>query len=145
MDYLPLFAAVKDRLVLVVGSGEIAERKIAFLHRAGARVQVVAEADFAEAQIDNVVLVIAATENRALNQRVSDAAHARHRLVNVVDDQPLCSFIFPSIVDRSPLLVAISSGGTAPVLARLAGKNRSAAADKPEAAWPRRPVTGATI
>ncbi|WP_312133138.1 siroheme synthase CysG, partial [Leclercia sp.] len=119
MDYLPLFAAVKDRPVLVVGSGEIAERKIAFLHRAGARVQVVAEADFAEAQIDNVVLVIAATENRALNQRVSDAAHARHRLVNVVDDQPLCSFIFPSIVDRSPLLVAISSGGTAPVLARV--------------------------
>ena len=119
MDYLPLFAAVKDRPVLVVGSGEIAERKIAFLHWAGARVQVVAEADFAESQIDNVVLVIAATENRALNQRISDAAHARHRLVNVVDDQPLCSFIFPSIVDRSPLLVAISSGGTAPVLARV--------------------------
>ncbi len=119
MDYLPLFAAVKDRPVLVIGTGEIAERKIAFLHRAGARVQVVAEADFDEAQIDNVVLVIAATENRALNQRISDAAHARHRLVNVVDDQPLCSFIFPSIVDRSPLLVAISSGGTAPVLARV--------------------------
>jgi len=119
VDYLPLFAAVKDRPVLVIGTGEIAERKIAFLHRAGARVQVVAEADFDEAQIDNVVLVIAATENRALNQRISDAAHARHRLVNVVDDQPLCSFIFPSIVDRSPLLVAISSGGTAPVLARV--------------------------
>ncbi|VTP76740.1 Siroheme synthase [Leclercia adecarboxylata] len=65
-----------------------------FYTGAGARVQVVAEADFDEAQIDNVVLVIAATENRALNQRISDAAHARHRLVNVVDDQPLCSFIF---------------------------------------------------
>ncbi|HBX06410.1 MAG TPA: siroheme synthase, partial [Leclercia adecarboxylata] len=77
MDYLPLFAAVKDRPVLVIGTGEIAERKIAFLYRAGARVQVVAEADFDEAQIDNVVLVIAATENRALNQRISDAAHAR--------------------------------------------------------------------
>jgi len=127
VDYLPLFADIKDRPVLVIGSGEIAERKIAFLHRAGARVQVIAEADFDEAQIDNVVLVIAATENRALNQRNSDAAHARHRLVNVVDDQPLCSFIFPSIVDRSPLVVAISSGGTAPVLARVlrepAGKN----------------------
>jgi len=55
VDYLPLFAAVKDRPVLVIGTGEIAERKIAFLHRAGARVQVVAEADFDEAQIDNVV------------------------------------------------------------------------------------------
>lgn len=119
MDYLPLFAAIKDRPVLVVGTGEIADRKIAFLHRAGAQVRVVEEADFDESQIDSVVLVIAATENRELNRRVSDAAQARYRLVNVVDDQPLCSFIFPSIVDRSPLLVAISSGGTAPVLARV--------------------------
>ena len=119
MDYLPLFAALKDRPVLVVGTGEIADRKIAFLQRAGAQVRVVAEADFEESQIDSVVLVIAATEDRALNRRISDAAQDRHRLVNVVDDQPLCSFIFPSIVDRSPLLVAISSGGTAPVLARV--------------------------
>ena len=131
MDYLPLFAALKDRPVLVVGTGEIADRKIAFLQRAGAQVQIVAEAGFEESQIDSVVLVIAATEDRALNRRISDAAQARHRLVNVVDDQPLCSFIFPSIVDRSPLLVAISSGGTAPVLARVLRKNRSAAADQP--------------
>ena len=119
MDYLPLFAAIKEKPVLVVGTGEIADRKIAFLQRAGAQVRVVAEADFDESQIDSVVLVIAATEDRDLNRRVSDAAQARYRLVNVVDDQPLCSFIFPSIVDRSPLLVAISSGGTAPVLARV--------------------------
>ncbi len=119
MDFLPLFAAIKERPVLVVGTGEIADRKIAFLHRAGAKVQVVEDADFAESQIDNVVLVIAATSDRELNRRISEAAQARHRLVNVVDDPPLCSFIFPSIVDRSPLLVAISSGGNAPVLARL--------------------------
>ncbi len=119
MDYLPLFAAIKEKPVLVVGTGEIADRKIAFLQRAGAQVRVVAEADFDESQIDSVVLVIAATEDRDLNRRISDAAQARYRLVNVVDDQPLCSFIFPSIVDRSPLLVAISSGGTAPVLARV--------------------------
>lgn len=74
MDYLPLFAALKDRPVLVVGTGEIADRKIAFLQRAGAQVQIVAEADFAESQIDSVVLVIAATEDRALNSRISDAA-----------------------------------------------------------------------
>lgn len=91
MDYLPLFAALKDRPVLVVGTGEIADRKIAFLQRAGAQVQIVAEAGFEESQIDSVVLVIAATEDRALNRRISDAAQARHRLVNVVDDQPLCS------------------------------------------------------
>ena len=119
MDYLPLFAAIKEKPVLVVGTGEIADRKIAFLQRAGAQVKVVEEADFDESQIDSVVLVIAATDDRELNQRISDAAQARYRLVNVVDDQPLCSFIFPSIVDRSPLLVAISSGGTAPVLARV--------------------------
>ncbi|MDU5501334.1 MAG: siroheme synthase CysG, partial [Enterobacter sp.] len=116
---MPLFAAIKEKPVLVVGTGEIADRKIAFLQRAGAQVKVVEEADFDESQIDSVVLVIAATEDRELNQRISDAAQARYRLVNVVDDQPLCSFIFPSIVDRSPLLVAISSGGTAPVLARV--------------------------
>ncbi|WP_152082047.1 siroheme synthase CysG [Enterobacter oligotrophicus] len=119
MDFLPLFAAIKERPVLVVGTGEIADRKIAFLHRAGAKVQVVEDADFAESQIDKVVLVIAATSDRELNRRISEAAQARHRLVNVVDDPPLCSFIFPSIVDRTPLLVAISSGGNAPVLARL--------------------------
>ena len=138
MDYLPLFAAVKNRPVLVVGGGEIAARKITFLRRAGARVQIVASelsADLAEqvgqqqiswlakafdeTQLDEVLLVIAATDDGILNRRIYEAAHARHRLVNVVDDQPLCSFIFPSIVDRSPLVVAVSSGGNAPVLARL--------------------------
>ncbi|XES83490.1 siroheme synthase CysG [Franconibacter pulveris] len=138
MDYLPLFAALKNRPVLVVGGGEVAARKIALLTRAGAQVRVVARAlhpelaalaeakaidwfaqAFDEAQLDTVFLVIAATNDSELNRRVFDAANARQRLVNVVDDQPLCSFIFPSIVDRSPLVVAISSGGNAPVLARL--------------------------
>lgn len=145
MDYLPLFAALKDRPVLVVGTGEIADRKIAFLQRAGAQVQIVAEADFAESQIDSVVLVIAATEDRALNSRISAAARARHRLVNVVDDQPLCSFIFPSIVDRSPLLVAISSGGTAPVLARVLREKSKRCCRPASDVWRRRPATGATI
>jgi len=119
VDYLPLFALLKDRPVLVVGTGEIADRKIAFLQRAGAQVQIVTASEFDESQLDQVVLVIAATDDPALNRRVFEAANARHRLVNVVDDQPLCSFIFPSIVDRSPLLIAISSGGNAPVLARM--------------------------
>ena len=139
------FAALKDRPVLVVGTGEIADRKIAFLQRAGAQVQIVAEADFAESQIDSVVLVIAATEDRALNSRISAAAQARHRPVNVVDDQPLCSFIFPSIVDRSPLLVAISSGGTAPVLARVLREKSKRCCRPASDAWRRRPATGATI
>ncbi|MBB1200705.1 uroporphyrinogen-III C-methyltransferase [Enterobacteriaceae bacterium 89] len=138
MDYLPLFAALKDRPVLVIGGGEVAARKILLLKRAGAQVRIVARqlepslaeltqaqsvewlaTEFEESQLDAVFLVIAATDDAALNQRVFAAANARQRLVNVVDNQPLCSFIFPSIVDRSPLLVAVSSGGTAPVLARL--------------------------
>lgn len=107
--------------------------------------QVVEEADFDESQIDSVVLVIAATEDRELNQRISDAAQARYRLVNVVDDQPLCSFIFPSIVDRSPLLVAISSGGTAPVLARVLREKSKRCCRPASGAWRRKPATGATI
>lgn len=138
MDYLPIFAELKDRPVLVIGGGEIAARKITFLLRAEAKVQIVADAlipelaekverqevqwrasMFEERQLDDVFLVIAATEDDELNQRVFAAANARYRLVNVVDNQALCSFVFPSIVDRSPLLVAISSSGKAPVLSRI--------------------------
>jgi uroporphyrin-III C-methyltransferase/precorrin-2 dehydrogenase/sirohydrochlorin ferrochelatase len=138
VEYLPIFAEVKDRPVLVIGGGEIAARKITFLLRAEAKVQIVAETlipelaekvereeiqwratVFEEQQLDDVFLVIAATEDDELNQRVYVAANARYRLVNVVDNQALCSFVFPSIVDRSPLLVAISSSGKAPVLSRI--------------------------
>ena len=138
MDYLPLFAELKEKPVLVIGGGDIAARKIMFLRRAGANVQVVAAAlseevaalverqeiqwrahEFEEQLLDDVFLAIAATDDDALNQRVSTAANARYRLVNVVDNQPLCSVVFPSIVDRSPLLIAIFSGGSAPVLSRL--------------------------
>nr|WP_244989082.1 siroheme synthase CysG [Pantoea cypripedii] len=135
---MPLFADLKNRPVLVVGGGDIAARKIELLRRAGAHVRVTARElghelqalheiaaiewiaqTFDAEQLEGVFLVIAATDNNALNSQVFDAANARHKLVNVVDDQPKCSFIFPSIVDRSPLVVAISSSGTAPVLARL--------------------------
>ncbi|MFT8212264.1 MAG: sulfate adenylyltransferase subunit CysD [Symbiopectobacterium sp.] len=116
----------------------MATRKIDLLLRAGVDVHVFAQSladpllvkqkadqlhwlaqEFAPEQVDKVFLVIAATDDVALNAAVSEAAQQRYRLVNVVDDQPKCSFIFPSIVDRSPLVVAISSGGQAPVLARL--------------------------
>ncbi len=138
MDYLPLFADLKGRPVLVVGGGDVAARKIELLRRASAQVRVVSRelgpelqalhqeqqiewlaTAFEPAQLDQVFLVIAATDDNLLNRQVYDEANARHRLVNVVDDQPKCSFIFPSIVDRSPLVVAISSSGTAPVLARV--------------------------
>ncbi|HAZ76036.1 MAG TPA: siroheme synthase, partial [Enterobacteriaceae bacterium] len=77
------------------------------------------EGHFNEALLDPCWLVIAATDDDAVNQQVSDAAEARRIFCNVVDAPKEASFIMPSIIDRSPLMVAISSGGTSPVLARL--------------------------
>lgn len=138
MDNLPIFLRVKDRRCLVVGGGQVALRKISTLLRADAKVRVVAPEisqeirdklaagqhemltrEFQDADIDAVRLVIAATDNTALNRRVYDLAHARSLPVNVVDTPELCDFIFPSVLDRSPLLIAVSSGGNSPVLARL--------------------------
>ncbi|AVJ16314.1 siroheme synthase CysG [Serratia rhizosphaerae] len=138
MDYLPIFADLKQRPVLVVGGGEVAARKVELLARAGAEIRIVAQSlspeleqhrqsgrinwlgqAFAPHQLDEVFLVIAATDDAALNAQVYAEADKRRLLANVVDDQPRCSFIFPSIVDRSPLMVAVSSGGKAPVLARM--------------------------
>ncbi|QHM74398.1 Siroheme synthase [Mixta theicola] len=138
MDYLPIFADLNAKPVLVVGGGDVAARKIELLRRAGAEVRIAAlelcaelqalaenqqvawlARQFDVSQLDGVYLAIAATDDSELNARVFEAAQQRRLLVNVVDDQPKCTFIFPSIVDRSPLVVAISSSGTAPVLARL--------------------------
>lgn len=138
VDYLPIFADLKQRPVLVVGGGEVAARKVDLLLRAGAQVRIVAQAlsaelehqhlqervewlgqNFVPQQLDDVFLVIAATDDSALNAEVYAEADKRRVLANVVDDQPRCSFIFPSIIDRSPLVVAVSSSGQAPVLARM--------------------------
>ncbi|CDG46826.1 siroheme synthase CysG [Serratia symbiotica] len=138
MDYLPIFADLKQRPVLVVGGGEVATRKVDLLQRSGAEIRIVAQSllpeleqqwqqgrliwlgtTFEPCQLDEVFLVIAATDDGALNAKVFSAADKRRVLANVVDDQPRCSFIFPSIIDRSPLVVAVSSSGQAPVLARM--------------------------
>lgn len=137
MRLFPLFADLKGREVLVVGGGQVAERKVKALLQAGALVTVGApdfepeirqlardgrvtliEALFDPAWLDGKWLVIAATDDRSVNAAVSDAASARRMLANVVDDPELSSFQVPSIVDRAPLVIAISSGGAAPVLAR---------------------------
>lgn len=138
MDFLPLFHNLQGRLVLVVGGGDVALRKSRLLTEAGARLRVVApqiEPELAELiarqggqallqgyaaeQLDGAQLVIAATDDDALNARVSHDAQARSLPVNAVDAPEHCTVIFPAIVDRSPLMIAISSGGHAPVLARL--------------------------
>ncbi|MBH2881393.1 siroheme synthase CysG [Serratia ureilytica] len=138
MDYLPIFADLKQRPVLVVGGGDVAARKVSLLQRVGAEIRIVAQSlspeleqqrqqgrvlwlgkTFDPQQLDDVFLAIAATDDNALNAAVFAEADKRRVLANVVDDQPRCSFIFPSIIDRSPLVVAVSSSGQAPVLARL--------------------------
>ena len=69
--------------------------------------------------LENCVLVIAATDDTAVNRQVSETAKARGIPVNVVDQSALCTFIMPSIIDRSPVIVAVSTSGSSPVLARL--------------------------
>ncbi|HSC76360.1 MAG TPA: SAM-dependent methyltransferase [Pseudomonadales bacterium] len=118
MQTLPVFLDVKHKPCLLVGDGELAQRKRRLLDKAGAVVIQVSDR-FAEENLENVVLVIAASLDGALNERVSLAARARNILVNVVDQPALCTFIFPSIVERGPITVAVSSGGNAPVLTRL--------------------------
>jgi len=138
MDYLPIFLDLKGKPVLLVGGGAVALRKARLLCRAGALVEVVAPdveqaleelvgehdgsivvGNFQAADINGKALVVAATDDEKINAEVSALCHARHVPVNVVDNPALCSFIMPSIVDRSPLMIAISSGGQSPVLARL--------------------------
>ncbi|MGD9952956.1 MAG: siroheme synthase CysG [Burkholderiales bacterium] len=117
MDYLPIFLNVRGEPCLVVGAGQVGSRKAALLRRAGAQVTITTE--FREEEVGRYALVIAATSDQAVNRAVAAAARARHIPVNVVDQPALCSFILPSIIERPPLVVAVSSGGASPVLARL--------------------------
>ncbi len=138
MNYFPIFLDLKGKPCLVVGGGEVAARKIAQLLNAEAQVTVVAPrlcrtlaeqqqrglirhklAVFSAEDLDGQWLCIAATDDAALNQTVSELAHARLILINVVDNPALCGFIMPSVIDRSPVRIAISTGGASPVLARL--------------------------
>ena len=137
MKHYPLFADLHQRPVLLVGGGHVAERKAEMLLQAGARLRVVAPAlspqlaawqqaqklehigsHFDAAQLAGVFLVVAATDSPTQNHTVFAAAEAAAKLCNCVDDVAHCSFIVPAVVDRSPLQIAISSGGAAPVLAR---------------------------
>jgi uroporphyrin-III C-methyltransferase/precorrin-2 dehydrogenase/sirohydrochlorin ferrochelatase len=117
VDFLPIFLNLRGEPCLVVGGGEVASRKAALLRRAGAQVTMTTE--FREEELDRYALAIAATGDQEVDRAVAAAARARRIPVNVVDQPMLCSFILPSIVERAPLIVAVSSGGASPVLARL--------------------------
>jgi uroporphyrin-III C-methyltransferase/precorrin-2 dehydrogenase/sirohydrochlorin ferrochelatase len=138
MEYFPVFLDLKNRLCLLVGGGDIATRKGRLLSKAGARLRVVApeisselrelvaqnngelhKREYQTDDLNNCVIAIAATDIESLNEQISADAKARNLPVNVVDSPALCTYITPAIIDRSPLVIAISSGGESPVLARL--------------------------
>ncbi|GIC76247.1 bifunctional precorrin-2 dehydrogenase/sirohydrochlorin ferrochelatase [Moritella sp. F3] len=147
MQYLPIFMDVNNKNVLVVGGGEVASRKVDLLLSAGAKVTVLSprlndtlqrycghDSNSDGAKIMAIIdgysshylddftggyaMVWVTTDNTVLNKQVWQDCCERNLLVNVADQQELCEFITPSIIDRSPLQIAISSGGTAPVLIR---------------------------
>lgn len=139
MEHLPIFLRVQSRPALIVGGGAVAARKAELLLRCGAEITLVApelhrparevmerspervrhvRAAFEPGHLEGMTLVIAATDCEATNAAVAAAAQARNIPVNVVDNLELSSFILPAIVDRAPVLVAVGTQGSAPVLAR---------------------------
>jgi uroporphyrin-III C-methyltransferase/precorrin-2 dehydrogenase/sirohydrochlorin ferrochelatase len=138
VEYLPLFFQLRGSRVLLVGGGKVALRKARLLTRAGAMVICVSPdidhelegmlkgtggdwiiGRYSSDHLEGVALVVAATPDERVNEQVAADAGRRQLPVNVVDCPELCSFIFPSIVDRSPLVIGISSSARSPVLARL--------------------------
>jgi uroporphyrin-III C-methyltransferase / precorrin-2 dehydrogenase / sirohydrochlorin ferrochelatase len=139
MNFLPIFLDLRDRRCVVIGGGETAARKCGLLLECGARVTLVHPGELVSAfkelreqdrithqrqafdtnLLDSVVLVISAAEDDVIDSLVYQAAKARNLPVNVVDKPALCSFVLPAILDRSPMIVAVGTGGASPVLARL--------------------------
>ncbi len=137
VKYFPVFFDLKGLRVLVVGGGEVALRKVSLLEHTGAVITVVAPRvapelgkraaagtiklvarEFVPEDLDGARLVIVATSRRAVNRFIAKLSDARAIPVNVVDDREASRFIVPAIVDRDPVMVAVSTGGTSPVLAR---------------------------
>jgi len=137
MQYFPLFLDLTDKPVLVVGGGEVASRKVEALLRANARVTVISpvitdylskcattgtliwvQSQYRESFLKNCIQVWATTDDPELNHKVYIDAKNQNILVNVVDDKPYCDFITPSMINRGKIQIAISSGGSAPVLVR---------------------------
>ncbi|WP_129736362.1 siroheme synthase CysG [Alteromonas sp. 76-1] len=137
MDYFPLFLDARSLRCLIVGAGEVAARKLELIMKTPAHITVVApwacetvkrlaknekvtliEREFIDSDLTDKDMVFIATDKSETNQAIHDLAREQKVLVNVVDNTPLCQFITPSIVDRSPIIIAMSSGGVAPVLLR---------------------------
>lgn len=138
MEQLPIFLDVKARPCLVVGGGRVALRKLNHLLEAGAEARVIAPEvtaeiqaladkgavqlqlrEFAPTDLDGLLLVVAATDQREVNRQISEQARNLGLLVNVADQPEDCNFLMPAVIDRSPVVVAVSTGSASPVLARM--------------------------
>jgi uroporphyrin-III C-methyltransferase/precorrin-2 dehydrogenase/sirohydrochlorin ferrochelatase len=138
MNYLPIFLDISEKTCLVVGGGDVALRKCTLLQKCQAKIKLVSptisaelkaqsgkypyqflEREYQQNDLDGCALVVAATDSAGINFQIYTDATLRNIPVNVVDQPELCSFIFPSIIDRHPITIAVSSGGTSPILARL--------------------------
>ena len=145
MSFYPVFIELEGQKVLVVGGGRVAQRKVETLLQFGASIQIISRdlthklkelvkakeihhigEEFRDEHLDNAFLVIAATYDKQLNQKISESARKRHMLINAVDQPADCNFIVPSIVNRGNLLIAISTSGKSPAFAKKIRKQLEA-------------------
>jgi len=146
VKYYPLFLDISRRLCIVIGGGNVAERKVERLLACGACVEVIGkrltptlatlvgegkivhhDTDYEEALIHGAFLIIGATDSDAVNERIARDARALKIPVNIVDEPTRCDFILPSIVERGDLAIAVSTGGKSPALAKKLRKELEAA------------------
>jgi len=137
MSYYPVLLELENKNVLIVGGGKVAQRKVETLLECGALLSIVSKGltanlkalietrrvhflsdEFNDKHLDNIFLVVAATNDKQLNHRVSESAKKRGLLINAVDQPPDCNFIVPSIIKKGDLLIAISTSGKSPALAK---------------------------
>ena len=135
--YFPIYLEIRNKKILVIGGGVVAQRKIESLLGAGANIVVVSKdltpqireyqeegriavvgREYDKALLEKVFMVIAATDEAELNHRISRDAMEKGLLVNAVDQPKDCNFIFPSLLKRGDLVLAISTSGKSPALAK---------------------------
>ena len=137
MRYYPVCLDIKDRPCLVVGGGQVGTRKVGNLLKCGARVTVVSPEvsneltalaeqgkiivkarGYRSSDLETAFMVIGATNDQTLNQRIHDEAERAGRLVNIADQPVLCNFVLPSIISQGDLIIAISTSGRSPAFAK---------------------------
>ena len=150
-EYYPVYLNLKGRHCVIFGGGRVAEGKISRLREAGARITVISpqvtseiraaaqegqlqwcDREYQDGDMEQAFLAIAATNVRSVNRQIFQEAERHNVLLNVVDDAPLCTFIAPSIVERGPVTLAISTAGASPALAR---KLRESLTNNPVLDW----------